>query len=203
MPAAKKMTFEHWKADAFTANLTIIKTLRKTYSNYPYLYEYDEKEETEYLNAYLQAGNDLDVFVCRIDGEVVGISIGCRLITHIPICQGLEKKNINTNNAYYFGDIIIEKKAWGNGIADKLYTRHIAYVKSQGYENIFALLVERRADDPRKPPQYHPSQLWAKHGFRATDQHTQFTWNTRGTTGKFTSRQIHLLRIYEKRLHQR
>lgn len=199
MPEDKQnVSFEHWGNKEFTTNLDVIKNLRKTYSNYPYLYEYDEDEEIEYLHAYLQTGDDLDAFVCRINGNVIGISIGCRLITSIPICEGFDDLNINTDKAYYFGDIIIAKEAWGQGIADQLYAQHVSHVRKKEYKNILALLVERAPDDHRKPSGYRPSTLWSKHGFIATDQMKQFTWNTRSFTDEPATRETHDLRVYEK-----
>ncbi len=189
---------KHWGDEDFFANLNIIKNLRKQYANYPYLYEYDEVEEDEYIRAYLQAGNELDAFVCLIDSKVVGISIGCPLINTIPICKGLDNLSINTDKTYYFGDIIILKEAWGQGIADKLYQSHISDVIEKGYQNIIALLVERDEDDPRKPENFRPSNLWVKHGFKPSSEIKEYTWNTQSYSDKPPSRQTHKLRVYEK-----
>ncbi len=106
-----------------------------------------------YLKAYLQADKELDAFVFMQNNVVTGISIGCPLISTIPICEGLEQFAAEYERPYYFGDIIILKKTLGHGIADKLYQAHINHAKN----------------------------LWTKHGFLATDNTLEFKWNTCST----------------------
>lgn len=188
----------HWTCEEFSKNFAAIKNLRKQYANFPFLYAYDDAEENTYLNAYLQAGNELDAFVCIEDNRVVGISIGCPFKTEMPICAGLDKFIAEHKKPYYFGDIIILKDAWGRGIADSLYKVHINHVKNKGYKSIVALLVERDESDPRRPAHYHPTTLWEKHGFVATAETTQFKWNTVSASGDRMRSEAHTLRVYEK-----
>lgn len=188
----------HWKRAEFLQHVDDIKRLRKQYEHYPYLYDYDDNEESSYLNAYLQAGELLDAFV-SIDGEAVNaISIGCPLLERIPICSGLGSLSMVNDKTYYFGDIIVMHQVWGQGIADALYAQHIQYVRAQGYKNIIALIVERDNDDVRKPVDYRPSQLWVNHGFEATEYYKHYEWRTFSAKHSGSELESNTLRVYEK-----
>lgn len=198
MKNTRHHTIVHWGHNEFKTNLNVVKNLRKVYQYYPYLYEYDETEENTYLTAYLQSGKALDAFVCLQNEVVVGISIGCPLTTSMPICQGLDKFIHKDEQAYYFGDVIILKSAWGQGIADQLYQKHIDFVTRNNYSSIVALLVQRDEDDPRKPSHYQPSKLWTKHGFIDTKQVTSYQWNTRSFSHAPPKPETHTMKVYKK-----
>lgn len=118
----------------------------------------------------------------------------------MPICKGLNKFISHNDQAYYFGDVIILQSAWGLGLADALYQKHIDFVKSNGYTSIVALLVQRNPNDPRKPSNYQPSKLWEKHGFFDTKQTTTYTWNTRSFSHAPPQPEIHTMAVYKKNL---
>jgi len=129
---------------------------------------------------------------------VIGVSIGCKLQTTMPICAELKSLQLDTQNAYYFGDIVVLPEGWGKGIADKLYQQHISFVASKGYTNILALIIEREVDDPRRPKDFRPSALWNRYDFVATNQTVQFAWKTIDKEGEPATKQTHTLRIFEK-----
>ncbi len=195
----QKVCFFRWGISSYAENLHLIKNLRKTYKNFPYLYSYDEIEERDYHDAYMTAGERLDAFVAIHDGKLIGISIGCPLIHGITICADLIETELNQGKPYYFGDIIVDKNYWGLGIANTLYQKHLNYVADKGYSDALALLVERRSDDPRKPTEFKKSRLWEFHGFNPTEFTITYPWNTFTTAGEI-KQEPHSLRAYQKAL---
>lgn len=158
---------------------------------------YDETEEHIYHEAYMTAGQKLDAFVAVYKDKLIGISIGCPLSKDITICADLVKTHLDIGLSYYFGDIIVEKEFWGNGIAKTLYEMHLEYIKKLGYKKVLALLVERNNNDSRKPTGFKKSRLWDAYHFKPTDYTVTYPWNTYTSNGKAQS-EIHILRAYEK-----
>ena len=158
---------------------------------------YDEIEEQSYHEAYMTAGEMLDAFVAIHDDKLVDISIGCPLIHGVTICADLIETGLNQGKPYYFGDIIVDKKYWGQEIANTLYQEHLNYVRAREYSHALALLVERANDDPRKPSQFKPSRLWAFHDFNPTDFTITYPWHTFTVSGEI-KQETHTLRAYEK-----
>ncbi len=194
----QKVCFQKWGISEYREHLEQIKTIRKTYKNFPYLYCYDEKEEVEYQNAYMSAGDSLDAFVAMYNDELVGISIGCPLMENVTICSDLVG-SFSSKTSYYFGDIIIKKEFWGHGLAQELYQRHIDYVEENDFERILALLVERDSEDPRKPDNYQKSKLWQFNNFQATSFLITYPWKTFSLSGEPKTEE-HELRAYERKM---
>lgn len=188
----------HWHDRDYSENLEAIKNLRKEYQHYPYLYEYDDDAEAEHHANYLRAKACLDAFVHHQGGVLTGISIGCPVTNSGSVLASLEALSVNVHKAYYFGDILVCKNMWGQGIARMLYQQHIAHVTSLGYEKIIALLVERDSDDRRKPAHFHASTLWRDHGFQPTNAVVELNWMTRSLSAKKAQRESHTLRVYER-----
>jgi len=193
----QKVCYERWGISEYSENLDKIINLRKTYKHFPYLYSYDEMEEQDYHNAYMTAGEALDAFVAIHDGNLVGISIGCPLRRGITICSDLVDTELNEGNPYYFGDIIIDRNYWGQGISNILYQKHIEHVSEKEHSHVLALLVERDDDDPRKPSGFKKSNLWSSHQFHPTDYITTYPWNTFTISGEIKQEE-HTFRAYRK-----
>lgn len=195
----QKIIFERWGYFEYQKNIEKIKNMRKSYKYFPYLYAYDESEENLYQKSYLMAGNRLDAFVAIYNNNLVGISIGCPLLQVVAICADLIDTPLNMGSTYYFGDIIVEKNYWGQGIAKELYSRHICHARNMNFYNILALMVERCDNDLRKPVKYKKSQLWSSFQFLFTDYTTTYPWNTFSLSGAIT-RENHVMRAYQKLL---
>lgn len=192
--------FSKWSSSLFIKRIDDVKHLRKLYSAYPYLYAYDEEYETIYLQNYVKMLDDLDVFSICLDKNLIGVSIGCPLTKEIEISNDIFNANINTDNAYYFGDIIIDRHYTRQGLADMLYSRHIEYVKNKSFHKIFALLINRDADDSRKPENFKSSKLWENHGFIKTKFKANYKWKTIQINKK-TEEENNEMSVYEKILY--
>tara|TARA_R110002126_G_scaffold247974_2_gene390841 strand:- start:2791 stop:3399 length:609 start_codon:yes stop_codon:yes gene_type:complete len=195
----KKISYEKWGLSDYKENLPKIKNLRKTYMHFPYLYAYDAAEEDAYHDAYMTAGEHLDAFVAIHDEELIGISIGCPLMRGIAICADLVDTELSKGKPYYFGDIIIDKNYWGQGIASALYKNHLKYISKKGYSHVLALLVEKNDDDPRTPSKFKKSDLWSSFQFHPTNFTINYSWKTFTASGEI-KQEKHTLRAYIKNL---
>ena len=189
--------FKKWQTEDFITNINLIKQMRKLYSSYPYLYHYNEDDENNYLESYIKNHKLVEVYSAYNNNVLIGVSIGCPLKPNIDITSDLFKLSIETDNTYYFGDILVDPKYSRKNIAKHLYALHITDVKSLNFKKIYALLVVRANNDPRQPHNFNKSNLWNFHNFRKTKIYTTYSWKTIQYDGTAKNEE-NKLSLYEK-----
>ncbi len=134
---------------------------------WPYLYDGDADYERDYLAAY--AASPDSVFVLARDGvAVIGASTGLPLLDdsdafHTPfIAAGIDPASV-----FYFGESVLLPAYRGQGIGHAFFDRREAHARALGRFTLAAFCsVERAADDPRKPADYRPNDVfWRKRGY--------------------------------------
>ena len=151
--------------------------LRKNYKYYPYLYHMVKEYEDEYQDCYQNIGDKLDLFMMYDADKLVAISTCTAFDKRLDIVSDFYNWDLNLEGAYYFGDIVVNKRFQGKGVAKKLYEKSIDHAKNKGYTKIYALIVNLN-DDPRRPTNFNYSQLWSELGFNKTRFSISYDWPT-------------------------
>ncbi|AZR26717.1 GNAT family N-acetyltransferase [Xanthomonas vasicola pv. arecae] len=134
---------------------------------WPYLYEGDPAYERAYLAAY--AASPESVFVLARDGDaVIGASTGLPLLDdsaafHAPF----RAAGIDPASVFYFGESVLLPTYRGQGIGHVFFDQREAHACALGRFAMTAFCsVERAPDDPRKPADYRPNDVfWRKRGY--------------------------------------
>ncbi|MBB3802606.1 GNAT superfamily N-acetyltransferase [Xanthomonas arboricola] len=162
------LTVETVRGAAVLPYLDALAQLRiAVFAAWPYLYEGDAGYEREYLAAY--AASPQSVFVLARDGDaVVGASTGLPLLDdsdafHAPFrAAGIEPAGV-----FYFGESVLLPAYRGQGIGHAFFDQREAHARALGRFALTAFCsVERASDDPRKPADYRPNDVfWRKRGY--------------------------------------
>ena len=146
---------------------------------WPYLYEGDADYERGYLAAY--AASPDSMFVLARDGDaVIGASTGLPLLDdseafHTPF----RAAGIDPASVFYFGESVLLPAYRGQGIGHAFFDRREAHARALGRFALTAFCsVERGHDDPRKPVDYRPNDVfWRKRGYAPQPQmRVQLAW---------------------------
>ncbi|WP_184406659.1 GNAT family N-acetyltransferase [Xanthomonas sp. 3075] len=146
---------------------------------WPYLYAGDSEYERAYLAAY--AASPDSVFVLARDGDaVIGASTGLPLLDdseafHAPF----RAAGIDPASVFYFGESVLLPAYRGQGIGHAFFDRREAHARALGRFALTAFCaVERAQDDPRKPADARPNDVfWRKRGYAPQpDMRVQLAW---------------------------
>ncbi|WP_386140073.1 GNAT family N-acetyltransferase [Xanthomonas arboricola] len=146
---------------------------------WPYLYDGDADYERGYLAAY--AASPDSVFVLARDGDaVIGASTGLPLLDdseafHAPF----RAAGIDPASVFYFGESVLLPDYRGQGIGHAFFDRREAHARALGRFALTAFCaVERAEDDPRKPADHRPNEVfWRKRGYAPqADMRVQLAW---------------------------
>lgn len=146
---------------------------------WPYLYEGDADYERGYLAAY--AASPDSVFVLARDGDaVIGASTGLPLLDdseafHAPF----RAAGIDPASVFYFGESVLLPDYRGQGIGHAFFDQREAHAHALGCFALTAFCaVERAEDDPRKPADHRPNDVfWRKRGYAPqADMRVQLAW---------------------------
>ncbi len=153
------------------------------FREYPYLYEGDAAYEQRYLTAY--ARSPRSVFVLALDGgKVVGASTGLPLSDdgeafHQPFLE----RGIPLEEVFYFGESVLLREYRGQGIGHRFFDEREAHAaRLGGFRQTAFCAVERSEDDPRRPADYRPNDVfWRKRGYvRQEDMFCTLAWKEPG-----------------------
>lgn len=146
---------------------------------WPYLYDGDADYERGYLAAY--AASPDSVFVLARDGDaVIGASTGLPLLDdseafHAPF----RAAGIDPASVFYFGESVLLPDYRGQGIGHAFFDQREAHACALGRFALTAFCaVERAENDPRKPADYRPNEVfWRKRGYAPqADMRVQLAW---------------------------
>lgn len=153
------------------------------FREYPYLYEGDAEYERRYLTAY--ARSPRSVFVLALDGgKVIGASTGLPLADdgeafHQPFLE----RGLPLDQVFYFGESVLLRDYRGRGLGHRFFDEREAHARRLGGFRWTAFCaVERAADDPRRPVDHRPNDVfWRKRGYqRQDDMFCTLAWKESG-----------------------
>lgn len=154
----------------------------KIFKEFPYLYEGELNYERSYLEGYCQDPYSM-LAVALINGNVVGVSTGIPLLSSSTIISDAKKvfsqKNVDINDYYYYGEVMILPEFRGQGIIKKLYSAQDELIKTWGFNHVSILTVVRENNHPLKPRGYKSSdKMWRYLGFIRNNLTIQYSWPT-------------------------
>jgi hypothetical protein len=145
----------------------------KTFKEFPYLYSPTLQEDKEYFSWYAKHEKGMLV-TAQHENDLAGFITGIPMnylatmdFFHGPeISAQFKKNNIDIDNYYYCGEIIVLPDFRENHICSKMFAEFESQVKAWGYEGICLITSDRENDHPLKPVNYLDSRLiWAHYGF--------------------------------------
>jgi GNAT superfamily N-acetyltransferase len=138
------------------------------FRDYPYLYVGDVGYERDYLATY--AASARSVFVLAIDDDaVVGVSSGIPLAEDgEAFQQPFRERGMAIDEVFYFGESVLLKTHRGQGIGHRFFDEREAHARRLGgFRWTSFCAVERTTDDPRRPLDYRPNDVfWHKRGYQ-------------------------------------
>ena len=151
----------------------------EVFKEYPYLYEGSLKEESKYLESFLENESNL-LILATYNGEVIGASTAYPLSgADLKIQEALSAFDQKVERFFYFGESVLKKEFRGHGIGQRFFDERQCWASQNPEVQYLAFCaVERDADDPKKPIDYRtPYFLWKRNGFRKHEEvYTYFEW---------------------------
>jgi GNAT superfamily N-acetyltransferase len=153
------------------------------FRDYPYLYDGDPGYEAKYLATY--AASPGSVFVLAFDGErVIGASTGIPLIDEAAAFrQPFVERGIAANAVFYFGESVLLRDYRGRGLGHRFFDEREDHARALGgFRTTAFCAVERDPDDPRRPCDHRPNDVfWRKRGYaRQDDLFCELEWKEVG-----------------------
>jgi len=154
--------------EAIKTYLPAIARLRiEVFRDYPYLFEGNMHDETQYLKKYANCKDAVLVIV--FDGsEIVGVSTGIPLENEIDeVKKAFVENDHDISSYYYFSESMLLKKYRGRGLGHHFYDERETHAqKLNKYKHLCLCCITRSDDDPRKPDDYIPlDDFWKKRGY--------------------------------------
>ena len=164
---------------AIAPRIPELATLRVTvFRDYPYLYDGSDAYERDYLAGY--AASDRALVVLAVDGErAIGCSTGLPLLDADPEFRApFERHGPDPAGVFYFGESVLLAEYRGLGLGHRFFDAREAHAEALGFAVTAFCAVERRPDDPRRPPDYRPlDEFWHKRGYRRRPElKAHFDW---------------------------
>lgn len=155
------------------ANLRII-----FFREFPYLYEGDSSQEENYLAMYSSSENTV-VVIAKDADQIVGVVAGLPLDESTEEIKQIDGMEQITGDIFYLGEIVVLEDERKDNIKRNLYREFENQIREkESYKRIFVCEIDRPASDPRKPPNYIPSDyFWSAEGFVKQPELTaNFSW---------------------------
>ncbi|MCF7223430.1 GNAT family N-acetyltransferase [Marilutibacter chinensis] len=125
----------------------------EVFRQWPYLYDGDAAYEAGYLKVYLDS--PFSVVVLVLDGDkVVGASTGLPLADAGEAFRApFDHASIDPLEVFYCGESVLLPRYRGRGFGHRFFEEREAHARSLGgFAWTAFCAVERREDDPRRPP---------------------------------------------------
>lgn len=143
--------------------------LRMTvFGEWPYLYAGDYRYEFDYLQTYLRSPFSLAVLVLD-EGRVVGASTGLPLADEsAELLAPFAASSVQPEEVFYLGESVLLPAYRGRGFGHRFFEEREAHARALGgYAWTGFAAVERREDDPRRPPFHRGNEaFWRKRGYQ-------------------------------------
>lgn len=179
------LRFETLRGDALRAWLPRLAGLRiAVFRDWPYLYEGEAAYEEQYLAAY--ADSPGAAVIAAIEGDR---AVGC------ATCQPMAEATARVRDAFaargldparwcYFGESVLLPAYRGRGAGVRFFELREAHARALGLRAAAFCAVARDGDDPRRPADYVPLDVfWRKRGYAPRpDLSVVFDWKEVGGT---------------------
>jgi GNAT superfamily N-acetyltransferase len=167
---------------------TVSKLRIEAFKEYPYLYMGELDYERQYMRGYTKDDRAM-IAIATCDGKLAGISTGIPLTSDSEIVSEAKiiflNENIDIEDYYYYGELIILPEFKGKGILTKLLSAQDELIRSWGYKHACGLTVVREDNHPLKPAGYKsPYKIGERLGYKRTNIRTQFDWPTIQSDGR-------------------
>ncbi len=135
---------------------------------WPYLYEGAASQDSPYLRAF--AESPVAAIVVAFAGEEpVGAATCLPLADESAnVREPFEKAGLDVAPFFYFGESVLLPEWRGQGIGVRFFAAREAQARAASDADFACFCaVERRADDPRRPPGHTPlDAFWGNRGYR-------------------------------------
>jgi GNAT superfamily N-acetyltransferase len=175
----------------------------KQYQDYPYLYDGNMQEETDYVAWCLEQPSSA-LAVAYIDDAPIGFASGISLVDfddHMKgSIQAFTHANFNPHNYYYLADIMVVPAYQGNKISSLLLQAIENHARNNAYKNI-CCITENHDTHPFKPIDYVSvvEVLLSRFSYVPSSITLSFEWLTRQADGS-SAQQTHILQYWIKSL---
>ncbi|WP_299985421.1 GNAT family N-acetyltransferase [uncultured Ruegeria sp.] len=149
---------------------------------WPYLYDGD----LDYERAYLQTYRDSDkaIVVGAFDGDrLVGASTGAPLIDHADdFAAAFVGTDLELSDIFYCAESVLLPQYRGQGAGHRFFDQREAHARKLGFTKCAFCSVQRPADHPMRPDDYHPlDAFWHARGYAPLPGVVaQFSWKDVG-----------------------
>ncbi|MGY0216247.1 GNAT family N-acetyltransferase [Endozoicomonadaceae bacterium StTr2] len=124
------------------------------FKEFPYLYEGDLTYETEYLETYFSQPNAL-IMLAFQNNKVVGYSSSVSLADELEeIKAPFSGDNVPLDKMLYIGEAMIYPEFRSKGMFRHFMESHEQKAKTEHFEQIVFMTVDREADHPLRPVDY-------------------------------------------------
>jgi GNAT superfamily N-acetyltransferase len=148
------------------------------FRSFPYLYDGDMDYEKKYLQRYTDSPHANIVLV--FDGnKVVGASTAMPLSEEADYVKAaFENTGIDMQKVFYFGESVLQPEYRGQEIGKTFFAEREVAALEQGCTIASFCAVERPANHPRQPADWHSLEnFWKKLGYeKHREIQTAYTW---------------------------
>ena len=184
MTGAPPLTLQIYTGAALTPWLADIARLRiQVFRDWPYLYDGDAAAEQRYLQTYVDVPGAM-VVLCRDADRVVGASTALPLTAETDeITAPFRAQGHRLDRILYCGESVLDPRYRGHGIGVRFFEERERHARAlPGIDMMAFCAVQRRANDPRRPPSHVPlDTFWQRRGFVSHPElRTTMSWREIG-----------------------
>lgn len=173
------LRFEQLYGADIERHIDALATLRITvFRDWPYLYEGTREYEKRYLQTYLKCPRSLAILVWDGDACVGASTVQPLADAPRDMQQPFIDAGMDLSSVDYFGESVVLRAYRGQGLGVKFFELRETHARSLGLSTCVFCAVQRSNDDPRRPKDYVPNDVfWTKRGYRKkTDLRTTISW---------------------------
>ncbi|MCA1643994.1 MAG: GNAT family N-acetyltransferase [Chloroflexi bacterium] len=149
------------------------------FREYPYLYHGTPEEDAGNMRRYVECAESI-VVVARDGGRVVGASTATPMECDTEQVQRpFRDLGYDLARVFYLGESVLEPEYRGRGVGVRFFHEREAHACGLGrFDFATFCAVQRSPDDPRRPPDYRPLDVfWEHRGYRKRPElATTFSW---------------------------
>ena len=165
----------------------------REFYNFPYLYVGNTEEEIQFSAGYPNEKDSILLLVFD-DDRPVGLCSGIPFSSTMEFIQEMKQhahiQGVDLEEAYYLGEIIIEKEHRKMGTVFKAGKQFFDEVQKMRYKRIAGITAIRPEDHPLRPQDYRDTdKIWPRMGFQKTSAILSFDYSTRQADGSIRSQE--------------